>query len=648
MRKLIYGALTLGAALAVSFGVGAVDASAAATTTVKVDGANTKGNLLTLAPKTDDTEVKSYLVGVPTFKGTSSGSGASATVTVSDVSVATWDIYSAGAQTDGYKTTIDLSNYKTNKDNYLMVKSDLDADEDALLIKIPKSDSVSIVSLGNDGVMTIKGTTGKVDCYTDEGDMEKDISTTSVIGSDTDRKFTVAGNDRYRMSGATLYVRASQEDNTSIVEKTTDDLEGISCLVGKNTKSGKLEGSADHPYVVLGKRPGAPAKKNVTRWGNAPKITVNYAKGTIMVPGGSHFEFVPKTSSLDTNAFPIATHIPQPVGKTTNNQTFKVDNQIKTTEVFAVDVYKWAAGTGETKTQASRIERTVFKGLVDTDITDGDQSNPTKLLKAEIRYNAKSKKYDLNFKNEDSNKKFYVWAEWKKAASDETLTPTTEVEIKNQTTRTSGSGATASTTVIPGTGKIANIPGTVFDPDKDANSQAFVDFKVYARQVGDASTKTWPCNKIEIPDADITKVRAGDSTAPCSISPSLEENDPPYLGTLGSDDVFRWNFDFKVVKVGSDKKPVKVTGLEAGVVKYDTTADTVNLAKVTPGTIIRVSIADSVTDASTLKGIEKFIKAGVIKVRIAGTTTNVKITKESDNNAFIFTMPVGSVEIYED
>ncbi|MBR1743621.1 MAG: hypothetical protein IJ733_17485, partial [Lachnospiraceae bacterium] len=299
MRKLVYGALALSAALAVGFGVNANDADAANGYTTSWE-ATQKGDSLTLKAvgKVDDITkpASTIFVGEPKFaKRDNTDEGK----TIAKATVATWEYYTANNGT----AVVDLSKYAVGKDKWLLVKADFDKDSEAVLVKIPAASVLKTVKYVNGdlgaGKITVKDAAGdytstKLVAYTENGE-EKALS--EVSG--TPGTYTVADIKDFQVNGASLYVREKGTDTVTAVtpaeQAGTVEHPLVEVNASTKYKEVQVDGVKVKCITTLGARQSAAKKVSVTKLGNAPKLTVDYETGKFTIKAGQKYKIVKGT-----------------------------------------------------------------------------------------------------------------------------------------------------------------------------------------------------------------------------------------------------------------------------------------------------------------------------------------------------------------
>jgi hypothetical protein len=189
----------------------------------------------------------------------------------------------------------------------------------------------------------------------------------------------------YQQTGATLYfyVPGVSYDSDSEAIKNAADLKVLASK-GETTPSEQVydvdataKSKAPVQAVTL-TRQGKETKVTIGKLANAPKVTVDYVKGTIKVPAKTEYRLVEQTdgkyvvpatwsgsaTSKDATVFDISS--------TTALTPASGNPTINATKAFAVDVRTAAVTTGSTPKLASKIGHNVFPAAAETKITDGD------------------------------------------------------------------------------------------------------------------------------------------------------------------------------------------------------------------------------------------------------------------------------------
>lgn len=258
LNKIIVGASAFAMAAALSAGVGPADASAD-----KVEGSvsdkisiDYKNQTLKLA-ELDDTKIS---VAFPTVKDKKVGA---------DKNLCTYDV-------DSKKVDVDLSTLNVTKDNYIKVWGN--KNKVPVIVKIPAA-----TQLGKGTVKDNKIT------VVDKAKAEVKVALDYAIGNgefnpqaaDTGDKATAIDVANYTQLGATVRVRTSASEeltNVKLLELTAQEY-----AVGKSTTE-KVS-----VYEATGTFAGKEAKVKVPKMANAPKVKVDWTKGTVTLPKNAEY-----------------------------------------------------------------------------------------------------------------------------------------------------------------------------------------------------------------------------------------------------------------------------------------------------------------------------------------------------------------------
>jgi hypothetical protein len=331
MRKLTYTALALGAALTLSLGLGAPQASAETDSTAKtptVSIAGVHGDDLVI----EADSAKEVLVGTASVK-TKKG--------VKSLNVASWDVYEpvpatkkaddpSDASDEGDDTvtkkyvTVDLS--KITKDTYIRIKADSESDDYALTVKVPAN---SIKLKGKYDKKTGKITlsngstalTTETVLYRTENGAYSDEETTTLTAGIVDND--AVSLSKYQMSGGALYfsVKGTDYDATEDDALKTEDTEVVTGVKA----------------TVLPTRRSKEVKVTVSKLANAPKVTADYKKNTISIPKGAAYRVVRDGEALD-DLLPAAGVTAKTVISVDSTKEDKDGEVINASEGFAIDV----------------------------------------------------------------------------------------------------------------------------------------------------------------------------------------------------------------------------------------------------------------------------------------------------------------------
>lgn len=531
MRKLVYGALALSAAMAVAFGANVKEADAAS---ASITGISATGDTLTISTN----GVDNVFVGVPTLKKGSDTAMAT---------VANWDYYTV---TNG-SVNVNISGYAINKDNYLMVKYDYQTDDEAVLVKIPKTQPLTKASIDKENVITVMykpGTTAEtykgddLVYYTDNGE------THPLNGTDGKYELTVAEKTKYQQTGATLYIRAKEAAaGSSVVSNVAMEVP----VKGGNlalTTDGKTASDANTvKNFTVATRQSKAYKVTVSKLANAPKPKVDYVNGTITITPASKQSV---TAVIQGTAGTVESSMKVPTVNLKENGSDVFTSSSGASgysSIYAADLSKKTVLTVGTNildaygnfyvdltakkdgVVSSKTGRTVFKAQTATDIYEKGENgayvldeaeNKIPLVKATLQYNKKTKGYDTIVTNDDKTQGYRV-SVYKKDSSSETL-------IKSATVKAKGASATAPAKATIATAKIGN--------DVVANYTAVSAGKIIVKveHLGNNSTMDLPGVAKEL--TDVEKVYTGDTLATFNItlSDALKGKVKVYKGDANS------------------------------------------------------------------------------------------------------------------
>jgi hypothetical protein len=350
MRKLGFTALALGAALTLSLGLGAPQASVvhvSADTELEnsqddggedqdpspsgtdasaysIDATNTKNDVLAIKPASNTKEI---LVGTASLKKVKNSSDKT-------ISVTTWDTYEVKTGEDVY---VDLSKLSISKENYLCIKADNESDEEATLVVVPASVTKLKASYAKDtDTLTFKNGTAAY---------EKALvyrTANSFTTEDVDDSAVAAGLkesevfSQYKMTGATLYFSVP----------AAGDIEPVTGYKFDGTNKIVDSAGGDVTAQVLPARQGKEVKVTIKKLANAPKLTVNYVKGTITLPANSSYRKNVEGADLGGYTTVSAkTVLTLSATEGTNNFTAE--------KAFSIDIKK--------KDDSSKVGHTAFK-----------------------------------------------------------------------------------------------------------------------------------------------------------------------------------------------------------------------------------------------------------------------------------------------
>lgn len=360
MKKRIYGALALGAALALGLAAGGKAEAAETTniTDIAFDGTDT----LTI---TKNSTASKVLVGVPSFKSYKNASGTVPGKKM--ISISTWDVY----EPTGDEVKVDLSKYAKTKDTYLAVKADFDTDSEVKIVKIPISDKLKASYDKKTAKITFKIAAAGAKTYVDytlngtpsaqtlyfytpshsEGTIEPSSSATAP--------WVVSGAgitaETYQMSGATLYVEkrgVSQSIATPTVNPVTAYTSG-NFKVGSDVIVLPDEANTPATAYEFKARSSAAVKLNITKLAAAPKVKVDYAKGTITLAAGVRADFVSQDPTNDKSGYGSTSKTVLTVSTAATTAS-----NLNASTGCALDVYKDAVSNTSLK---SRTVRYVYK-----------------------------------------------------------------------------------------------------------------------------------------------------------------------------------------------------------------------------------------------------------------------------------------------
>ena len=259
LNKIIVGASAFAMAAAISAGVGSADASAATkdvtgsvATKISIDYKNQTLKLASL----DDTKIS---VAFPTVnKDKKVGA---------DKNLCTYDVDSTKA------VNVDLSTLNVTKDNYIKVWGN--KNKVPVIVKIPAATNLGKGTVKDNKITVVDKAKAEVKVTLDyaigNGDFKK-----QAAGSSKATEIDVAN---YTQLGATVRVRVSAPDTAvSDLGAPTD------YQVGRN--------AADKVAVydtLTGTFAGKEVKVKVAKMANAPKVKVDYTKGTVTLPKGAEY-----------------------------------------------------------------------------------------------------------------------------------------------------------------------------------------------------------------------------------------------------------------------------------------------------------------------------------------------------------------------
>lgn len=409
MKKLVYGALALSAAMAVSFGVNVNSADAANPSIKSIDA---KGDTLTI--KTRD--IDAVFVGVPTF---SVAKGA----TTATAKVASWDFYDATAADDG--VLVDISKYAVTKDNYLMVKYDTQTDSEAVLVKIPAAKALSKVTMNKDNTISVKAKENGATVDYKENDLvyyTENGEPAALSIAEGASVYTVSDLAKYQNAGATLYVRA-KETTTGSTTTATDLAVPVKKTTAVLTTDGEAASDANKvtSYTVISRQSKA-FKVTVKKLANAPKPTVDYVNGTITVKGSAKkpikYALAGKTATIknaaginQTAEFNDGTALE---GIAAEKKVFTLGDTIsKAYGNFYIDLTQMSGTDAATAVATTKLGRTTFAGqkwTVLTRVSADDPDVTEDILTADVKFISTKKGYSTIVTNIDTTSGYRVTA----------------------------------------------------------------------------------------------------------------------------------------------------------------------------------------------------------------------------------------------
>lgn len=335
MRKIVYGALALGAALTLSVG-----SASAADATVVVSGI--EGDTLVLTTE----NAKQVMVGTASAKAVKGK-------TSKTLKVSAWDTYDV---VDG-KVTVDLSKIATTKDAYLRIKADGQTPNQGISVKLPKTD-VKLKAKYDKGKGTITVSNGK-EAYKDATLLWRTANSDYVNDAATDANGVISEEtslgaelERYRMSGGTIYMCVPQQEVEPVEEAFVEE-----------------DGTTEIAVQTLDARRSKEAKVTIGKRANAPKVSVNYVTGQITIPKNAQYRvtmYTEGTGAGDLGEF-SAKLTEKKILSLAQEEVEGKDDIIVANAPFAVDVV--TPGDGAKKPD-SKIGHTVFGPQEPTDYVD--------------------------------------------------------------------------------------------------------------------------------------------------------------------------------------------------------------------------------------------------------------------------------------
>ncbi|MBR1742999.1 MAG: hypothetical protein IJ733_14245 [Lachnospiraceae bacterium] len=349
MRKLVYGALALSAALAVGFGVNAADASAATsykfTITPRADGT---GDMLTIeASGATNLFVAPTSLAKQTGKD-SSGNAYADTAYVKAAGLNAWDKYENNGTSGMFD--IDLSKFSAKQDKFFLVKVDWETDADAVLVEVPAGKTLKSATWKKDGGISIKKGDGKIygsaageenpgSEYAFSGSLAFKGSNPHVDGTSSEGSLFELDPSTYGIytqNGATLsmYGKANATPVSAPISNNdgTEELYKTSSVTYKKI----LDKKNGNPitFYKTNQRTGAPVKLTIPKRPSAGAITVDYVNGKVTIPKGTKVEFTASGGAID-------------VYKTAGGGTSGINAQASATD------YSDSASNGKLKAQTT-------------------------------------------------------------------------------------------------------------------------------------------------------------------------------------------------------------------------------------------------------------------------------------------------------
>lgn len=189
-----------------------------------------------------------------------------------ELKASTWEVYDVGADK---KVTIDITSLNTQKDNYVQIKGDVS--KDPITLFIPATDKTLRL---------------KFNAYSGLAEFNKgaDASKTANYEYRTEysdwsdaAKLADISLKMYQERGAKLYFRLSKSVDSMAVSAA-----GASNEV-KDIKDKANNGETLANVYKMPSLPGKEIKVSVGKKANAPKASVNYAKGAVTIPNGAMY-----------------------------------------------------------------------------------------------------------------------------------------------------------------------------------------------------------------------------------------------------------------------------------------------------------------------------------------------------------------------
>lgn len=259
LNKIIVGASAFAMAAALSAGVGSADASAANTVEKSVSdkiSIDYTKQTLKLAGL-DDTKIS---VAFPTVKDKKVGA---------DKNLCTYDVDSKK------EVNVDLSTLNVTKDNYIKVCGNKNTTP--VIVKIPAATQLGKGTVKDDKITVVDKAKAEVKVALDYAIGNGNFETKAA----TDNKVTEIDVANYTQLGATVRVRTSASataENDTIIAKAP-----VEYTVGKSTTD-KV-----NVYELTGTFAGKEIKVKVAKLANAPKVKVDWTKGTVTLPKNAEY-----------------------------------------------------------------------------------------------------------------------------------------------------------------------------------------------------------------------------------------------------------------------------------------------------------------------------------------------------------------------
>lgn len=256
LNKLVVGASSVALAAALVAGVSAPTASAEASLPAIVEGVTVNYANQTLEIK--NTADKKISVSFPTVKDKKISG---------DKNVCTYDNPGGGA---GF--TVDLSTLNVTKENYIKIWGD--TNKEPVVIKIPAAEILGKATIRYDGENTYATVPKKNETTAYSKPIELAVGTGSWKGEKTGE---VKVND-YVALGATLRARVAGSANFALTSaKAVAEYE----IKGSTTKVKAVEPTGTFPSKEI--------KVKVPKKAAAPKVKVDYKKGTVTLPKDAQY-----------------------------------------------------------------------------------------------------------------------------------------------------------------------------------------------------------------------------------------------------------------------------------------------------------------------------------------------------------------------